>query len=144
MKRRAHMTPKACLSAVLEWLEGELGLKTREARLLSIDGRLWIDLAGLHDPEEPDIEQYPHARGVLWSRPVTDDSTALTRDVILIVLHVDDPTPRFERGPDYTSTSAPLPWQTLVLVPTSDGVEGRSLSWFRERWGEAMAWPFAR
>lgn len=92
MKRRAHMTSAACLSAVVEWLAGELGLKTRQARLLSVDGRLWIDLAGLHDPDEPDVEQYAYARGVLWSRPVTDNSTTLTRDAILIVLQVVDPT----------------------------------------------------
>ncbi|TRC99049.1 hypothetical protein FJV76_25005 [Mesorhizobium sp. WSM4303] len=136
------MTTGACLSAVLDWLGGELNLNVRASRVLVIDGRLWIELSGLHDPDEPDVDQYAHARGVLWSRPIVDETTALTKDVILLVLHVGNPTPRIDLGPNYSSTSTPLPWQTLALVPTTDGVEGRSVSWVRERWGETMTWPF--
>lgn len=140
-RRLARLTPQACLDAVSDWLQRRLKCSAASGHLLQSDDALWIELSDITCRFED--EPIPYIRGVLLPRVPRDLDAPLTDDVLIVTLHLSDPTPIVERSGNTTSTSRPLPWQTIAIVATPEGVEARGAHVVEHGLGMVRRWPFS-
>lgn len=144
-KRRAWLTPNAALAAIEEWLNEEMGLICGSSVVRIVGKNTWLEFRDIV-PRSPNVppDPTPVLRSLLWTRPMPNQDTMITDEVMVIHLYDSDPTPVIDRSrPGIFSQRVPLPWQTIALVQTSDGIEARNCELRFPDWGVREVWPFS-
>jgi hypothetical protein len=138
----APLTVQACATAVVDWLDRELGTQPQKRDVIFIDNVPWLDLRVFTATR--DEGNSPYLPGI-WSRlsndPVGTDMV-LSDEPFVIELHTRDPTDVSHYvDPEVTTAARPLPWRRLLLFPTETAVIASTYGAVAPNW-YTTRWPF--